>query len=66
MLLVGFWACFRERTVLLLVVIHVSVQAKFISHHNVNDVLKKINRHLGQTFIRDFPFYLVFAYKMQA
>ena len=36
------------------------------SHHDVNDALKKINRHLSQTFIRDFPFYLVVAYKMQA
>lgn len=35
-------------------------------HHDVNDALKKINRHLSQTFIRDFPFYLVIAYKMQA
>ena len=36
------------------------------SHHDVNDALKKINRHLAQTFIRDFPFYLVIAHKMQA
>lgn len=36
------------------------------SHPDVNDALKKINRHLSQTFIRDFPFYLVIAYKMQA
>ena len=34
------------------------------SHSDVNDALKKINRHLAQAFIRDFPFYLVVAYKM--
>ena len=34
------------------------------SHSDVNDALKNINRHLTQTFIRDFPFYLVVAYKM--
>ena len=36
----------------------------YSSHSDVKDALKMINRHLTQTFIRDFPFYLVLAFKM--
>ena len=34
------------------------------NHPEVNETLKKLNRHLAQTFARDFPFYLLLAYKM--
>jgi len=41
------------------------VKAKPESNHpEVNETLKKLNRHLAQTFARDFPFYLLLAYKM--
>lgn len=42
--------------------IPLSVQATSDGSHI--DALKKINHHLAQTFVRDFPFYLVLAYRM--
>ena len=47
-------------------VVSLSVLAKSGSSHviDVNEALKKINRHLTKTFEKDFPLYLVLAYKI--
>lgn len=67
---VPIWGVGGRWSLWYLVLLSLSPQVKVdktdSGHHDVNDALKKINRHLSQTFIRDFPFYLVIAYKMQA
>ena len=45
-----------------LMYVPLSVQATSDGSHI--DALKKLNHHLEQTFVRDFPFYLVLAYRM--
>ena len=46
-----------------MVMVSLYIQAKSGSS-TTEEALKKINRHLGQTFVQDFPFYLVLAYRM--
>ena len=44
-------------------VVFLAIQGKQGSY-TTDEVLRMISRHVAKTFPRDFPFYLVLAYKM--